>query len=168
MKTAGLHDLAWRSRPRWRAWALLAACALAAGGVLGWAQHRVDQRLQLLVDRRPAPASAPSMPTAAADPLAGIDKAGLERVEGELRMLNRDWPGLLAAIVPQDRHTRLLSLDVNPASGNVIVTGRAPGHAAVSTYVMELNNSSLIQEVRLLRIEGLGGGTVFEVSAQWR
>ncbi len=168
MKAAGLHDLAWRSRPRWRAWTLLAACALGAGSALAWAQHRIDQRLQFLADRRSVPASTPSVPTPVVDPLAGIAKTGLERVEGELRMLNRDWPGLLAAVVPQDRYTRLLSLDVNPASGNVIVTGQAPSHSAVSTYVMELDNSSLIQEVRLLRIEGLGDGTVFEVSAQWR
>jgi len=168
MNASALRDLAWLPRSRWRAWWLLAVGTAVVSGVLGWAQHRVDQRLQALAASKPAPMPARPAARAPVDPLAGLDKTGAERLNDEVRMLNRNWPALLTAIVPSDRQTRLLSLDVNPANGGVLVTGQAPDHAGVSAYTVQLDQSGLLREVRLLSVEGQGGGIVFEVSAQWR
>lgn len=168
MSASGLRDLAGLPRSRWRAWLLLAIGTAAASGVLGWAQHRLDQRLAAWAASKPLPRATPAAPAAAIDPLAGIDKAGAERLSDEVRMLNRDWPALLASIVPADRQTRLLSLDVNPANGAVIVSGQAPDHAGASAYTVQLDHGGLLREVRLLSVEGQAGGVVFEVSAQWR
>ncbi|HEY0332303.1 MAG TPA: hypothetical protein VGC74_01120 [Stenotrophomonas sp.] len=168
MNASALRDLAWLPRSRWRAWLLLVFSTAAVSGALGWTQQRLDQRLQALAATKPVLVPARPAPSAPVDLLASLDKNGAERLNDEVRMLNRDWPALLTAIVPSDRQTRLLSLDVNPANGSLLVTGQAADHAGVSAYTVQLDQSGLLREVRLLSVEGQVDGVVFEVSAQWR
>lgn len=168
MSASNPRDLAWKTRPRWGYLLLSSALAIAVSGLLAKTQHEVNRRLDLAEVQHHVPQSIQTGKPKAHDPLDGLDNAGLEKVSNELMLLNRDWPALLASVVPQLPQTRLLSVEVNPANGSVLLTGQAPGHDEVSAYTVELDASGALQNVRLLDVESQNGSAVFEVSAQWR
>lgn|GEM_PF-5154599 len=167
MSSAEFRDLAYVPRHRWRAWILLTASAVIFFGALTWLRHHLDLRMRATT---PVKEAGPRVthPVQENGPLDGLDRTGQERLGNELRMLNRDWSKLLTAMVPQGKNVRLLSLEVNPASGGITVVGQSPDPVAANAYAHTLGRSDLLKEVRLLRIEEEAGSITFEVSAQWQ
>lgn len=93
-----------------------------------------------------------------------------ERQWGEqMTLLNRDWSRLLNALVPLDKKTRLLSIDVNPATGVVRVSGVTDSAGRANAYAEALEaNAQGVSQVRVLTLKRSGQAVNFEVSASWR
>lgn len=93
-----------------------------------------------------------------------------ERQWGEqMTLLNRDWSRLLNALVPLDKQTRLLDIDVNPATGVVRVSGVTGSADRANAYAEALEaNAQGVSQVRVLTLKRSGQVVNFEVSASWR
>jgi hypothetical protein len=157
----------WRRSPSWRVAIAALVTVAAIAGLLAWqaaiatrmqrAQSRLD-RVDALAAQAAArvahPADAPS-PTAS------------RQLGEQLQLLNRDWVTLSARLVPRASEVRLLGLDVNPGTGVLRVSGRAPTAELANAYAEELGKVAMLREVRLLALERREGVVNFEVGATW-
>ena len=93
-----------------------------------------------------------------------------ERQWGEqMALLNRDWSQLLNTLVPMDEQTKLLSVDVNPGTGVVRISGVTDAADRANAYAEALEaNAQAVSQVRLLTLKSNGKAVNFEVSASWR
>ncbi|WP_369348347.1 hypothetical protein [Stenotrophomonas sp. JAG2] len=164
--SASLHDLALVAPSRLTRWAILAIVGVACSSSLLWLQWSLDGRLQEMEQAQPSarPLHTAPPPTPAAPPLS---PGAAESIRTELALLNRDWSTLLGALVPR-AGVRLLSLDVNPASGAVRIVAEADDREAVTAFAQGLEATAPLAQVRLLRIEQQVAGLTFEVDAQWQ
>ncbi|KAF1722237.1 hypothetical protein [Pseudoxanthomonas wuyuanensis] len=85
----------------------------------------------------------------------------------QLALINRDWNGLLASLVPADADIRLLTLDVDPVTGSVRVSASAATAAQANDYTALLQQRGQLRQVKLMALDGQPQQTIFEVSAQW-
>ncbi|MDR6841136.1 hypothetical protein [Pseudoxanthomonas sacheonensis] len=87
----------------------------------------------------------------------------------QMALLNRDWSQLLNALVPLDKQTKLLGIDVNPATGVVRVSGVTDSADRANAYAEALDaNARAVSQVRVLALKRNGEVVNFEVSASWR
>jgi hypothetical protein len=148
----------------WLAWT---AAALVLATALGWSQHAVDSRMERQrVANQPAPKRT-TAPARKAPAAPALNDAGRIQMIQQLALINRDWNGLLASLVPADADTRLLSLDIDPVSGAVRISASAASAAQANDYTVLLQQRGRLQEVRLMSLEGQPQQAVFEVSGQW-
>ncbi|WP_368564623.1 hypothetical protein [Pseudoxanthomonas sp. UTMC 1351] len=167
MSRAGDTDLYLRQPRRPGTWLAWVAAALVLAAALGWSQHAVDSKLERQRKAsQPLPKQAAAMARRA--PAApALNEAGRIQMVQQLALINRDWNGLLASLVPADADTRLLSLDIDPVSGAVRISASAATAAQANDYTVLLQQRGRLQEVRLMSLDGQPQQAVFEVSGQW-
>ena len=171
MSLKHLRDLHWhprRGNGRLRAVLVAAALLVAVGAVLEWKQGIDEQQAQqarrLLQAERMAASSSPR----AVQPTPRMSPAAVRQVNAQIALLNREWAALLRHLAPAGAEAQLLTLDVNPATGAVRMTGSADNAAKANAYAERLQRSAArLDNVRLLLLERKSAQVEFEVTAQW-
>lgn len=169
MSRAGGSGLHFRQPPKRGKRLLWAAAALAVSLALVWGQRSVEdsiQRQQAAARTSPVPAVAPG-PARKSPREPSLSEAGLAQMIQQLALINRDWNGLLASLVPADADIRLLTLDVDPVTGSVRVSASATTAAQANDYTALLQQRGQLRQVKLMALDGQPQQTIFEVSAQW-
>lgn len=142
-------------------WLVLGALVIAlALWNVALRRERIGHERELARSARPsvaAPRQAAPARTAAAE----------RQLRDQIVLLNRDWSTVLDRLVPAGRDTRLLGLDINPATGAIRVVGHARSGVAANAYATALGQEPLFAEVRLLLVERRADGVRFEVGARW-
>jgi hypothetical protein len=170
MSLKHLRDLHWqpgRGTGRLRAAAMAVALLLALAAVLQWKQsidtERAQQERRLLQVERLAADATPRV----VRPTPRMSPAAVRQVNSQIGLLNREWPSLLRQMVPTG-DVELLTLDVNPATGAVRMTGAARDAALANAYAERLQRGAAqLGNVRLMLLERKAGQVEFEVTAQW-
>ena len=170
MSLKHLRDLHWQpghGNGRVRAVAMAVALLLALAAVLQWKQsidgELAQQERRLLQVERLAAAATPR----AVRPTPQMSPAAVRQINTQINLLNRQWAALLRQLVPTS-DVELLTLDVNPATGAVRMTGGARGAAQANAYAERLQRSSArLGNVRLMLLERKAERVEFEVTAQW-
>lgn len=148
--------------------ALLAAGVVAGGGLTYWQRHlsdnlavreqQIERARELsvhLVRRR-----TPVVPT--------LSPATARQLQRQAGLLNRDWARLSSVLTPSNGKVSLLSLDVDPTTRIVRISGRVDGTTAANTYAEQLSKHvTTLRQVRLLSLESGTDGVRFEIGAQW-
>jgi len=99
-------------------------------------------------------------------PALGHD--GARQLSEQFALLNKDWPRLLNAVVPSRHEVKLLSVDINPDTAVIRVTGRAPSLLLANDYAQWLETTgSPIGDVRVIVFERRPDGIYFEIGAKW-
>ena len=97
-----------------------------------------------------------------------LSAVGERQWREQIALLNRDWGRLLNALVPREKHTRLLGIDVNPMTGVVRVSGITDSPERANAYAEALEaNTTEVSQVRVLALKRSGQAVNFEVSASW-
>lgn len=145
--------------------ALLVACVLLLAGREALERGTGDYAVRLAAaeaDRHEAEArrlaAAPERHT----------EVALLQIGREVGLINRDWSGLLAALVPETADVRLLAVEVDPAAGTVRVSGSGDRAASANDYAARLEARDELHDVRLVSLERSEGQLVFEAVARWR
>lgn len=157
-------------------WALrpFAFCMLAVTALGSFALLRINRALEHEIQAIDAQLDRASKSTARRRVVPQTKERDLgavgERQWGEqMILLNRDWSQLLNTLVPLDKQTRLLGIDVNPATGVVRVSGVTDSADRANAYAEALEaNARAVSQVRVLTLKRNGQVVNFEVSASWR
>lgn len=162
--------IAWQ-RQRWRIDPLAIGAAVmvvaVTAGLVQWKQ-RIDAdeiRRNHQLTRLAALTSSASKSASPAQKQRGPDE--LRVLNAQIHLLNRDWPQLLNAIAPSSRDIRLLSLDVDPGTAAIRITGQATTLAMANSYARSLEAANPLRKVRLVLLERRPGGVFFELTANW-
>jgi Tfp pilus assembly protein PilN len=149
-----------RSRRR-AAWAgrLLFAIAVAVAADAGWTYLRLREAL-----------SADQGRLTAVQPRA-TRKVGPEELAAARETVQRltlPWTQLFGALESAaSPQVALLSIEPDPRSGKVTISGDSKDYLAALTYVLNLRRSDGLANVQLVRHEQKAGDVSFSVSASW-
>lgn len=149
-----------RSRPC-SAWAgrLLFAVAVALAADAGWTYLRLREAL-----------SADQGRLAAVQPRA-VRKVGAEELAAARETVQRltlPWPQLFGALESAaSPQVALLSIEPEPRTGKVTISGDSKDYLAALTYVLNLRRGDGLSNVQLVRHEQKAGNVSFSVSASW-
>jgi hypothetical protein len=147
---------------RGAAWAgpLLFAIALAVAADAGWTYLRLRESLQADQGR-----------LAAAKPRAAPRKVAAEEVAAAretVQRLSLPWNQLFGALESAaSPQVALLSVEPDPRSGKVTISGDSKDYLAALTYVLNLRRAEGLSNVQLVRHEQKGNDVSFSVSASW-
>ena len=154
-----------RGTPRWIAPALL-AIALGFSGDVAFSFFKVNREMKknetalARLDPRtfkPAPSASPEEIAVARDTVA---------------RLSLPWDKLFAALeAAASDQVALLSIDPDPKSGTVTISGDSKDYLAALTYVLNLSREDALSGVQLARHEQRNDPTktvAFSVLASWR
>jgi hypothetical protein len=148
--------------------AVAALLLIAAMAVIHW-KNKLDAdltRRQDQLQRVESLLAAAHVQSPVQQPELGHD--GARQLGEQFALLNKDWPRLLNAIVPNKRQVKLLSVDVNPDTAAIRVTGRAPDLMNANDYAQWLETAgSPIGDVRVIVFERRPDGIYFEIGAKW-
>lgn len=149
-----------RSRRR-SAWAgrLLFAIALAVAADAGWTYLRLREAL-----------SADQGRLAAVQPRAArkVGPEELAAARETVQRLTLPWTQLFGALESAaSPRVALLSIEPDPRSGKVTISGDSKDYLAALTYVLNLRRSDGLANVQLVRHEQKASDVSFSVSASW-
>lgn len=96
-----------------------------------------------------------------------LSEVALVQLNRQVGMINRDWGRLLSTLVPETDEVRLLSIDVEPVTGVIRVSGASDSAERANAYSALLEARAVVGDVRLLSLERNGTRVVFEVTARW-
>ncbi len=143
-----------------RAGYVLLALAIAVTGDMGFRFMRLERSVkanETLVAR-----SAPrrGAPQAAADELAAARDTA--------QRLGLPWTRLFGALEgAASEDVALLSIEPDPQSGTVKISGDSKDYLAALSYVMNLSKSDALSRVQLVRHEARQDAVAFQITAAW-
>jgi len=151
MKRLSLEFASRVGPPQWAGWTLLAV-SVAFGAHLGWSYTRLRDRIaneetRLAVLR--ARGLARNFTQVSMQP-PGPEELAFARKT--IRQLSIPWNGLFAALEStRSSGVGLLSLEPDPNTGTVTITGEAKDYLAMLSYVSNLANQSALENVHLVQ-----------------
>jgi len=159
-------------RPGWASWTLL-AIAIAFCLDLGWTwytlKNEIARKEARTALRGTDPRNAQALLVAARAPREGE----LEAARDTLRRLSVPWNALFGALeAAQSDRAWLLSIEPDPQSGTVTLTGEARDYLAALSYLANLERQRTLSRVHLVRHEVRQGDPqrplAFVISAAWK
>lgn len=164
--------MAWRLGRRVPDAKTIAIAVLFAAGLyalMQWKQSIDEQGGRLETQVLEARAARQSRNQDAEIATPAISAAGQQQRRQRIALLNRDWSRLLNSLEPADPEIELLTIEANPATGSVYVTGSATTPGQANVYAEQLQGHGVaVQQVRLHVLERQPGGYKFEVGAKWK
>lgn len=153
----------------WLGIVLMSLLAVVVCGAVLAGRHALERRSDAIAEQV-AKAEAQrrlAASTARMDELPQLSEAVLVQLNRQVGMINRDWGRLLATLVPEVEAVRLLSIDADPVTGGVRVSGASDSADLANAYAAMLETRAVVSDVRLLSLERDGARVVFEVTATW-
>ena len=150
-------------RSPWAGWLLLAV-ALAVAADAGWTYLRLRQSL-----------SADQGRLAAVQPRAAPRKVAAEEIGAARETVQRltlPWPQLFGALESAaSPQVALLSIEPDPRTGKVMISGDSKDYLAALSYVLNLRRAEGLSGVELVRHEQKSDDpqrpVAFSISASW-
>jgi hypothetical protein len=161
-------DFAARSRRSQLAGTVLAAVALAVAGDAAWsyvnAKRTIAEAETLIARARPHGASRAAKAVSPEEVAVARDT---------VQRLTLPWPGLFGAIESaSSQDVALLTVEPDPRSGKVTISGDSKDYLAALTYVLNLSRSDAFSGVELVRHEVKANDprhpVAFAISAAWK
>jgi hypothetical protein len=161
-------DFAARSRRSQLAGTVLAAVALAVAGDAAWsyvnAKRTIVEAETLIARAHPHGASRAAKPVSPEEVAVARDT---------VQRLTLPWPGLFGAIESaSSQDVALLTVEPDPRSGKVTISGDSKDYLAALTYVLNLSRSEALSSVELVRHEVKANDprhpVAFAISAAWK
>ena len=152
-----------RKAPRWIAPVLLlVACGFAGDVGLSF----FKERDALLKNERALAALDPR----SYKPARNATAEEVAAAKDTLQRLSMPWDSLFGALeTAANDEVALLSIQPDPKTGSVLISGDSKDYLAALTYVLNLGNTDALEHVHLVRHEMKTPGKAvgFSVSAQW-
>lgn len=137
--------------------------------LMHWKQGVDEQERRLQEQVAELQAAQQERQQATGPAVPAISAAGQEQRRQRIALLNRDWSALLNSLEPVDSGVELLTIEADPTTGSVYVTGAAAAPVQANVYAEQLQAHGVaVQQVRLLVLERQPNGYRFEVGATWK
>lgn len=148
---------------------LLGLLAVAVCGVVLAGRYSLERRSVAIAEHIAKTGTQRRLAASAAhmDAMPQFSEAVLLQLNRQVGMINRDWGRLLTTLVPEVEEVRLLSIDADPLTGGVRVSGASDSADLANAYAAMLEERAVVGDVRLLSLERDGARVVFEVTATW-
>jgi hypothetical protein len=161
-------DFAARSRRSQLAGTVLAAVALAVAGDAAWSYvnaKRTIAEAETLIAR--------AHPHGVSRAAKAVSPEEVAVARDTVQRLTLPWPGLFGAIESaSSQDVALLTVEPDPRSGKVTISGDSKDYLAALTYVLNLSRSDAFSGVELVRHEVKANDprhpVAFAISAAWK